>query len=122
MKLRKISSKSSHPILRKTPSNSQQKDLKTSDIFRFEEKNKRVNEDKIYEDFQRILKTLILFNFKVGYEGRGEDLIEHDLRMLIFNEDLIFDRNYENQEFLCAFIYVLWQIIIRYIYSISVFS
>ena len=110
VKLRKIASKS-HQNLKKSLSVSQFQDLRTSEFLRFSEKSPKISEEKLNENLHVILKNLILANLKFAIEEMVEETVENDLTMLVFNEDLVFDRNYENMDFLSALIYILWQVI-----------
>lgn len=134
LKLRKIFEK---PAVSPTKTAKQPAELRTSEILRVESNNNTKSKSKrkaislnfLYESLQNLIKSLVLINLNLGLPSRNEakvqgneesnKIVELELRLSIFNEDLLFDNRYENQEFLAALTYILWQIISGSYYFLS---
>lgn len=115
LKLRKINEKKTVSPTRNTKGFSE---LRTSEFLRIETKIKpkkaQLSLSSLYESLQTVVKSLVLFNLKEGLSKEiteKNSIIDMNLRILIFNDDLLFDVNHENQEFIAALTYILWQII-----------
>lgn len=130
LKLRKIFEK---PAVSPTKSSKLPAELRTSEILRVESnknktKKKAISLNCLYECLQSLIKSLVLVNLNAGLPSKTEAkskeneesnrTVELELRLYIFNEDLLFDIRYENQEFLAALTYILWQIISGFFQSI----